>query len=524
LIKISDQDFKWIKSLPADSLKFIRGIEKEGLRVTPEGKISQLPHPQNLGAALTHPSITTDYSEALLEFITPAKDSTDDLMNYLQELHQFTYQNIADDELIWPGSMPAIIKDELDIKIAEYGSSNIGRLKHIYRHGLWHRYGRTMQSIAGLHFNFSMPESFWTHYHEQQKSNLPLTEFQSASYFRMIRNFRRHSWLLMYLFGASPAIDNSFLDTDESLKSAGKHTKYLPYGSSIRMSDVGYTNKAQDVLNISFDGLNEYISSLRKAIHQVHKPYQALGQKKDGEYLQINSNILQIENEYYSDVRPKRVGASGEKPVCALSRSGVEYVEIRCMDLDPFEPLGICKDSIHFLEAFMTWCLLESEETISEEEALHLKFNLKTVVHDGLRPGLELFDQGVKTPIQQMINERLDSIHQLAMAIDQAKSTDKFKRAVSAAKHKADNPDTIASNKLRKRLEQGEDYSDIMLDLARQHKKTLNQQALSKEKRQQFEELAIQSHKEQAELESSDDIPFEIFMEDYQHQDDKYCV
>ena len=523
MIKISDQDYKWIKSIPADSLKFIRGIEKEGLRVTPEGKISQLTHPKALGSALTHPMITTDYSEALLEFITPAKASTDDLVTCLQELHQFTYQNIAENELIWPGSMPAIIDDELDIHIAEYGSSNIGRLKHIYRHGLWHRYGRIMQSIAGLHFNFSMPESFWQHYYEQQNSTLPLNEFQSASYFRMIRNFRRHSWLLMYLFGASPAIDNSFIDADNSLKPTGKHTKYLPYGSSIRMSDVGYTNKAQDVLNVSFDGLDEYISSLRKAIHQVHEPYQALGQKKNGEYMQINSNILQIENEYYSDVRPKRVTGSGEKPVCALKIRGVEYVEIRCMDLDPFEPLGISKDSIHFLEIFLTWCLLESEQTISIDEANQLKSNLKTVVHDGLRPDLQLFDQGEKKPIQQMIKERLDSIGQLANTVDQVRSTNTFASAVAAAQHKADNPETIASNKLRKRLEQGEDYTDIMLDLAKQHQKTFNKVPLSAERYAQLEALAIKSHQEQAELEAADEIPFDTFIEDYQHQDDKYC-
>lgn len=517
------QDLSWLNDLPPESLKFVRGIEKEGLRVKPDGRISQKNHPVGLGSALTHPSITTDYSEALLEFITPALDNSSDLFKYLKELHQFTYSKLPSSEFIWPGSMPAIIDNELDIRIAEYGNSNIGRLKHIYRHGLWHRYGRIMQSIAGMHFNFSMPKSFWSHFHQQQKSKLSIQDFQSESYFRMIRNFRRHSWLLMYLFGASPAIDRSFLDSDSGLKTAGSRSKYLPFATSLRMSDVGYTNKAQEALNVSFNGIDPYISSLRKAIHQVHQPYKEMGLKNGDEFIQINSNILQIENEYYSDVRPKRVADSGEKPVCALSRRGVEYIEVRCMDLDPFEPLGIAPDTLHFLEVFLVWCLFENSDPIDTEEDHRLKENLKLVVHDGFAPDLHLTDREGPKPISLMINERLEAISSLAAVIDEVKSTNNYSQSVLSAKHKADNPDTIASNKMRKLLEEGKDYSEIMLELAEQHKTFFEKQNLGTERLNEFDQLAIKSILQQEELESSQQVPFDEFIEEFQHQDDKYC-
>jgi len=149
-----------------------RGIEKEGLRITPQATIAQTTHFPALGAALTHTYITTDYSEALLEFITPVSRDIDNSLELLQQLHQFTQKNI-------------------------------GQVKSIYRQGLSHRYGRIMQSIAGIHYNFSMPDAFWPHYQKLCNSNDNLQDFQSDRYLGMSRNIQRNSWLLSYLFGAS---------------------------------------------------------------------------------------------------------------------------------------------------------------------------------------------------------------------------------------------------------------------------------------------------------------------------------
>ena len=517
-------DTAWLSSLPAKALHFIRGIEKEGLRVTPDAHVCQTDHPAGLGSALMHPHITTDYSEALLEFITPAMSDDADPLAFLRDLQQYAYTKMSENELIWPGSMPAIIEDDLDVRIAEYGVSNIGKLKHVYRHGLWHRYGRSMQAIAGLHFNFSFPEVFWSHFQEQQNNTDPLQDFRSQGYFRLIRNFKRHSWLLMYLFGASPAMDASFRHKADNMSKTGKHTDYLPYASSLRMSDIGYTNnKAQESLNVSINSLDDYIGSMRTAIHTVHKPYQDIGLKKGDDYLQINSNILQIENEFYSDIRPKRVTLPGEKPVCALIRRGVEYVEIRCMDLDPFEPAGIATDTMHFLELFLVWCLLSENDAVGDTEAKELKENLRRVVHEGFDPDLMLLDNNKEVPIKTRIDYQLKCLKDLACVMDQVKGTSCYSEAVAVAQKRAENPETIASNRIRDLLKSGHDHTELMLGLAKQHKKTLTEQPMAEELQSQLDNLSERSIDQQHTIESMTQLSFAQFIDAYQHQDDKYC-
>ena len=162
-----------------------RGIEKESLRVDANGMLSQLPHPPGLGSPLTHPSITTDYSEALLEFITPVKRSVAGVLNELEKTHRFTYQHLHQERL-WVTSMPCIVHGDDSIPIARYGSSNIGQMKHFYRVGLGSRYGRLMQAIAGIHYNFSLSDDFWSHWQEIQSNTLPTASYRSERYLSLI--------------------------------------------------------------------------------------------------------------------------------------------------------------------------------------------------------------------------------------------------------------------------------------------------------------------------------------------------
>jgi glutamate--cysteine ligase len=187
-----------------------RGIEKESLRVTSDGTLAQTPHPPALGAALTHDRITTDYSESLLEFITPVSRDIDGTLNTLEDIHSFVYRHL-DRELLWSSSMPCIVAGDAGIPVARYGSSNVGRMKTVYRNGLGHRYGRLMQAIAGVHYNFSMPEAYWQAAHGSEGSDLSLQDYITSRYLDLIRNFHRWSWLLIYLFGASPAVCASFM-------------------------------------------------------------------------------------------------------------------------------------------------------------------------------------------------------------------------------------------------------------------------------------------------------------------------
>ncbi|HCR79020.1 MAG TPA: glutamate--cysteine ligase, partial [Alcanivorax sp.] len=243
-----------------------RGIEKESLRITDQGLLAHTPHPRELGSALTHPYITTDYSESLLEFITPPSTDLQQPIEFLENLHRYAYRHI-DDELLWVNSMPCMIANDNDVPVAEYGSSNVGRMKHIYRIGLGHRYGRKMQTIAGIHYNFSFPDEFWRINRELEGSQAPLRDYISQRYFDLTRNFQRYSWLLVYLFGASPALCSSFLaGREHQLLERFDHSLYRPNATSLRMSDLGYQNNAQSSLAISYNNLDDYVRTLTHAM------------------------------------------------------------------------------------------------------------------------------------------------------------------------------------------------------------------------------------------------------------------
>ncbi len=416
----SDKLLAWLQTQPSSLFQFRHGIEKEGLRTDPLGRISPTTHPEALGSALTHPSITTDYSEALLEFITPVVDSPEDSLGWLQRLHQFTYE-VNPDELIWPASMPAVLDGEYSVRIAEYGDSHIGKLKHAYRHGLWHRYGRIMQTIAGVHFNYSMPDDFWPAFKAIKNDDRTDADFRSDTYFGLIRHFRRHSWLLLYLFGASPAADRSFLrEGSARLQSTGEWTLLNPTATTLRMSDIGYTNAAQQSLKVCFNSLPTYVNTLRQALHTPYPPYQSIGLKSGDQYQQLSDSVLQIENEYYSDIRPKRTTRSGEKPLAALDRDGVEYVEIRCLDLNPYLPLGIDADQIRFLNWFLFWCLTAEASPISDLECERVGFNQRLTVLYGRDPNLKLVTESRVRTLNSWGHEIMDQITTLVEAVDPA--------------------------------------------------------------------------------------------------------
>src|SRR6266705_3158582 len=221
--------------------------------------------------------------------------------------------------------MPCGLPTDETIPIGRYGSSNVGRAKSAYRMGLSHRYGRRMQTISGIHYNFSLPE---------QVSN--------DEYFGLIRNFRRHSWLLLYLFGASPAVCSTFVaGTEHGLDRLSNDSLYLPYATSLRMGRLGYQSDAQSSLKVSYNNLESYAASLQDALTRPYPEYERIGIRDGDNYRQLATSLLQIENEFYGTIRPKRVIRPGERALHALRDRGVEYVEVRLMDLDPFHAVGI---------------------------------------------------------------------------------------------------------------------------------------------------------------------------------------
>ncbi|NUY33715.1 glutamate--cysteine ligase [Paraburkholderia sp. JPY303] len=499
-------------------IRGLRGIERESLRVTRDGQLAMTPHPRALGSALTHPSLTTDYSEALLELITPAEQDAAETLAQLDVLHRFVYAELGD-EILWNNSMPGLLPATDDgIPIAHYGTSNIGKLKYVYRVGLALRYGRTMQCIAGIHYNYSLNEEVWRLLHADQQSTANAVDFQSDRYLALIRNFRRTNWLLMYLFGASPALDRRFLrDRKHTLDTFDADTLYRPYATSLRMSDLGYSNTtAQAALHADYDTLPGYLDALAKAVSQPYPAYEQIGTQRDGEWVQINTNVLQIENEFYSTIRPKRVTYPGERPLHALAVRGVQYVEVRCMDIDPFEPNGISLETSRFLDAYLLVCALDDSAPLPPPAYTEANQNFGRVTMEGRKPGLDLVRDGKPVAMIDWADELLVKIDAAAAVLDRLKGGDEHARAVAAQRAKlADVSLTPSARVLQTMCDQQQSFLAFGLAQSEAHAAYFRARPLDAEQSKAFAALAVQSLDEQAKLEREEVGSFDAFVAAY---------
>ena len=501
-----------IKTLP----KIKRGLEKESLRVDTQGHLAQTKHPPRLGAALTHPYITTDYSEALLEFITPVINDTNELLEFLTNIHNFVYQNI-DDEKLWVNSMPCILQGDENVPIARYGNSNIGRMKEVYRTGLGHRYGRTMQTIAGIHYNFSLPREFWIDAEGSDEGSSALSDHISDRYFDLIRNFYRYCWLIYYLCGASPILCKSFLGGNQGhLKTWDPTSVFLPDATSLRMSNLGYTNAMQSNIRIGYNSVDEFTASLIHATETSNPEFESIGVIKDGDFKQLNSNLLQIENEYYAAIRPKRVANTGEKPSHALRQRGVEYVEVRCLDLNPFSPIGITEETVRFLDCFLIYCLTEPSPIITDADWNNIEENQHRTISKGRNQQLKLIRQENLIPLKEWASEILDKMLGIAEILDSSNNTNKFSLTIQGQLDKIKDSDlTTSAQILRDMDDHKESFFEFAYRKAEQHEHYFKQQKLSETIEKTLIDLSAASIEQQRELEERDQIPFEQFLAEY---------
>ncbi len=494
-----------------------KGVEKESLRVSPAGEISQARHPAALGAPLTNEHITTDFSEALIELVTPPFRETWELLQYLCDIHQFVYRHLGD-ELLWSTSMPCEFDGDASIPLARFGTSNVGRMKTVYRHGLGMRYGRTMQAISGVHFNYSFPADLWDALAHVNQSKLPRRDFISEQYFGVLRNYRRFGWLVLYLFGTSPAVSKGFFGgRGIALPALDADTVYEPYGTSLRMSDIGYRNKNQASVSVSVNSLGDYVRDLSTAISTPYPPYEKLGVKVDGEYLQLNANILQIENEYYSFIRPKRIASSGERPTKALRRAGVEYVEVRALDVSAFDPVGVNQNKLRFLEAFLALCVLSSAEPIGRGEQEALDANHLRVARRGREPGLTLNREGREVPMIEWARELLDAMQGLCEMLDHGEPSRPYQTALDQQRAKIDDVERTPSARLLAEMRQtGESFFHLAQRMSRMHKDYFLGLYPPNERRlADFAAAAQESHEEQARIEVADKCDFDTYLAHY---------
>lgn len=494
------------------------GLEKETLRANVEGGISQRPHPEVLGSTLTNPYITTDYSESLIEFITPPFADMGDALGFLCNTQRFVYENL-DNELLWSTSMPCVVEGETSIQIAEYGSSHAGMMKHIYRRGLGHRYGRVMQVIAGVHYNFSFADDFWKAYQQVKGSTESFQDFVSEQYFGMVRNLQRLGWLIPYLFGASPAVCKSFLGGESAtLQEFDANTFYEPYATSLRMGDIGYQNNKEYEFGIkaNYDSLDTYVESLKRAINTPCPEYEKIGVKVDGEYRQLNANILQIENEYYSTVRPKRVLEDNEMPILALKKRGVQYIELRSIDVNAFDPLGINAQQLRFLEALMVFCLLDDSPAISDCERSEIDKNELLVAHRGREPGLMLSRNGESLSLQEWADAVCSAMYGICEQLDEGHEGEYYKEALEQQHACVRDPSlTPSALMLAEMRENREGFYHFAKRMSRKHLDYFNSMQLEASQREFFVRAAEKSTQQQKDIEAADTGSFEDYLEEY---------
>lgn len=494
------------------------GLEKESLRVDHNGSIAQSAHPKALGSSLTHPYITTDYSESLIEFITPPFEQTSEALKFLQNNQKFVYQNLKN-EILWATSMPCVVAGESSIPLARYGNSNAGTMKTVYRRGLGNRYGRVMQVIAGVHFNFSIAESFWPLLQEIEGSHQAPQDFINDRYFDMIRNSQRLGWMVPYLFGASPAVCKSFLlGGSTTLAEFDESTYYEPYATSLRMGDIGYQNNKENESGIKacYKDIDSYISSLTWAINTPYKDYEKIGFLVNGKYQQLNCNILQIENEYYSTIRPKQVLQGNEKPTIALRERGVQYVELRSLDVNAYDPLGVNESQLYFLEAFLIFCLLHDSPVIDVPERKEIDHNEMLAAHRGRMPGLKLSRNGKNQALKEWAMEIMQEMRGICEILDADDPEKPYTTSLDKQTERVTDPNLTPSARMLDDMRQDrESFHRFAERMSRQHFHYYKNLQLSVEQEQFYRDEAQQSMHKQQIIEASDNISFEDYLDEY---------
>jgi len=377
------------------------GIEKENVRVDLDGHLSSKPHPAAFGDKLKNPYITTDFSESQVEVITPSLDTLEEAHNFLKALHNIVALEL-EDEYLWPLSSPPSLPPEDEIKTSSFGDSESGQKANAYRDYLTEKYGKTRQLLSGIHYNFSFKEEFLQELFKNSELN-DYSLFKDSIYLKLSRNFFKHRWILIYLFGASPGVHESFSPECllELSEVADESFSYC-CGNSFRNGPCGYKNK--DVFNVSYETRADYVKDIRGLI-------------ADG--------TLINEKEYYSPIRLK--AKDNVNLLDSIEKDGIEYVEIRLLDLNPMDETGLSLDQLQFVHLFVLFCLFNESNTLTAEEMRHGDTNHERIAQLGRKHKISLQtengeillkDQGLEiiAKIREVIiNLHIDSSESMAV-------------------------------------------------------------------------------------------------------------
>lgn len=331
------------------------GIEKESVRVKKDGRLADTPHPEIFGDKAKHSFITVDFSESQMELITPAEKSVKEAYDFLRNIHEVVSMNLKD-EYLWSQSVPPILPDDKDIPIAKFPQN---RELEIYREKLGEKYGRKKQLLSGIHFNFSFDDEFLEELYTLLKPSEDFKEFKNEIYLKISRNYFKYGWMIIYLLGASPVVHETYLQKClDKMKKYNGETYYFEDIVSFRNSSCGYRNK--DEFFVDYKNVESYIESLNNL---------------------INQNIISSPKEYYSPIRLKTKNT--KEILNELKNSGVEYLEFRSIDLNPFSKIGIEELDLEFLHLFILFLYLKDDEEFTEKDYFRYLKNQELLANNG---------------------------------------------------------------------------------------------------------------------------------------------
>lgn len=448
------------------------GVERESQRVTPEGDLALTPHPTVFGDKLKNKEITTDFSESQMELITPPFPTVEEVDHYLNYLHEEAEAGVKN-ELLWPLSMPPRLPEEELIPIASFDHTKEGQTAYLYRQGLAGRYGKKMQMISGIHYNFSFGEDFMKMLYREFGNNQTMTEFTDDLYFIVARNYLRYRWLLIYLFGASPTFEDTFNavlreDIENIRKCCPECCNYFTYyATSLRASRFGYSNPVQAGYSVYYNSKEEYIQKIRALMSKKSRKYAML-------LTQLNDKILQKDSEFYSPIRLKQITNPGESQIDALEQRGVKYVEIRILDVNPFEKTGISLKQMHFLQVFMLFCLFDEDKPIDNKELKRINKNHHLVALSGRMPKLMLYklDSG-KISLKKWGESIFEKLLKLAQLMDDEENGNFYSIVIQEEYQKLLDLSLLPSSKLLEEMSKREEsFLDFGIRKGKEYRET----------------------------------------------------
>ncbi len=485
---------KITKFLQSDRVTY-KGLEKENLRSDKDGKISNKTFPDVFGVHNHNRYVTLDYSEPHLEIVTPPFKDNFAVFNFLQDLHAHVESNL-DGDLLWNYSMPPRFKSKY-IKLPPHRETNTTKLAHLYRLGLRNRYGDKMQSTAGIHFNFSFSESAIS----------SLGCGKTDLYLGTCRNFLRLFPMILRLMGCSPIAHKSFLKgRNINIESLNEADCYLPKSTSLRVSRLGYYSEEQDENFITFNTLEGYLETIKNYINTPNTKFKdiSLDLKQ-----QVNNGTIQMESELYNHIRPKGILSKNIRAYNQLKENGIEYLEIRSIDLNPYSDIGVSIEDIDFLELVTLYCALSDSPLIDDIESSYIKENIRRSSESGQNCNFICSYNGEKgeESAKKLTADFLDQLKTFAYKIEATENNGKMFEEFF---HR--NEVTLSSRFIKDVVDSGSILPLIL------KKSKLTEKVISSENLSLFKNERELSEKQYLKEKNEDKILFEEYLENFRRE------